>query len=206
MPVFYGLSKVGTDRARVGGADLRDRVVEAAVGLYSERGIRFTMDDLARRLRMSKRTIYEQVGTKEEVLAIVIDDAFANITARENRIIADPELDVVAKLKKLLTVMSDRAEIADPSMIRLAREAYPAVYDRIVYHLRTGWEQTLGLVEESVDQGRLRAVRATVLREILLGALDGLLREDVIAETGLTPEQALAEVVDIVFAGLEPRP
>lgn len=183
--------------------DLRERVTVAAIELFEEQGIRFTMDELARRLRMSKRTIYEQVGTKEAIIERVINEAFASIKAREAQIIADPELDVVTKLKLVLTVMPIRTELVDPGAIGQLREAYPAMYDLIVHHLSNGWEATLALFEEARDAGRLRPVHPLILREILLASMEHMLRDDVLRATGLTHEQALAEIVDVVFRGLE---
>jgi AcrR family transcriptional regulator len=183
--------------------DLNERVTSAAIGLFEDRGIRFTMDELARRLRMSKRTIYEQVGTKEEILEHVINEAFASIKAREAAIIADPDLDVVSKLRQVLTAMPVRTDLVNPAAIAQVREAYPAKYDLIVEHLSTGWEATLELYAEAVRQGRLRPVNPLVLREVLLAAMEHLLRDDTLRTTGVTHEQALAEIVDLVFTGLE---
>lgn len=182
---------------------LQERVTATAIELFEDQGIRFTMDELARRLRMSKRTIYEQVGTKEEILERVINDAFASIKAREAEIIADPDLDVVTKLRQVLVVMPVRTDLVDPAAIAQVREAYPDKYDLIVHHLSTGWEDTLALYEEAVGAGALRAVNPLVLREVLLAAMEHMLRDDTLRATGMSHEEALAEVVDLVFTGLE---
>lgn len=183
--------------------DNRERVAAAALEAFEHHGIRFTMDDLARRLRMSKRTIYEQVGTKEDVVALVINQTFATIKAQERAIIGDPDLDVLTKLKRVLTVVPARADLADPEIINQVREVYPAMYDLIVHHLSTGWEDTFALIDEATRAGLIRPVRPLVLREILLATTEQMLRDDFLASAGLTHEEALAEVVDIVFRGLE---
>lgn len=182
--------------------ELRERVTTAALAAFEEHGIRFTMDDLARRLRMSKRTIYEQVGTKEDVIAMVINEAFASIKAQEREIIADPALDAVTKLKRVITVMPSRPELVDPRAIGQIREVYPAMYDLIVQHLSTGWENTLGLIDQATRAGQIRDVNPLVLREILLASIEQMLRDDFLQTVGLTHEEALAQVVDIVFSGL----
>lgn len=183
--------------------DNRERVAAAALEAFEQHGIRFTMDDLARRLRMSKRTIYEQVGTKEDVIALVINEAFASIKEQERAILADPDLDVLTKLKRVLTVMPARADLADPTVIVQVRDAYPAMYDLIVKHLSGGWDAALGLIDEATRAGLIRAVRPLVLREILLATMEQMLRDDFLHTAGLTHEEALSEVVDIVFRGLE---
>lgn len=186
--------------------DYRDKVAAAALDAFEQHGIRFTMDDLARRLRMSKRTIYEQVGTKEDVIALVINQAFASIKQQEEAIVADPALDVLTKLKRVITAMPARADLADPAVIVQVREAYPAMYDLIVKHLSGGWDTAQGLIDEATRAGLLRPVRPLVLREILLATMEQMLRDDFLHTAGLTHEEALTEVVDIVFRGLETTP
>ena len=183
--------------------DNRERVTAAALEEFEKHGIRFTMDDLARHLRMSKRTIYEQVGTKEDVIAMVINAAFASIKEREASIIANPDLDPLTKLKQVLVVQPARADLANPGAIAELREVYPAMYDLIVEHLSTGWEATLALLDEATRQGLLRPVNPLILREILLAAMEQMLRDDFLTSAGMTHEEALIEVVDIVFRGLE---
>lgn len=186
--------------------DLRERVITVAIDLFEDQGIRFTMDELAHRLKMSKRTIYEQVGTKEQIIEHVITEAFASIKAREAEIIADDTLDAATKLKRVLTVMPTRTELVEPAAIGQLREAYPKMYGLIVHHLSTGWEATLDLFQQATRQGLLKPIHPLILREILLATMERMLRDEVLAATGLTHDQALAEIVEVVFTGLEPRP
>jgi AcrR family transcriptional regulator len=183
--------------------ELRDRLTVAALEAFEADGIRFTMDALAARLRVSKRTIYEQVGTKEDVIAAVINQAFESIKAQERAIIADPELDALTKLKRVLTVMPEPKALQDPRVISQVLEAYPAVYELIVEHLSTGWEATLALLDEATRQGFLRPVRPLLLREIILAAMEQMLQDDYLTVAGLSHEEALGEVIDILFVGLE---
>ena len=38
---------------------LKERIMEATIDEFNEKGVKFTMDDLAKRLTMSKKTIYK---------------------------------------------------------------------------------------------------------------------------------------------------
>ena len=42
-----------------------EEIVKAAIAEFDENGIRFTMDDLSKRMRISKRTLYSHIETKE---------------------------------------------------------------------------------------------------------------------------------------------
>lgn len=54
---------------------LQDRITEQACQLFTTHGIKaVTMDDVARQLAISKRTLYEIFGTKEALLLAIIVD------------------------------------------------------------------------------------------------------------------------------------
>lgn len=49
--------------------ELRDRVIDVAIASFHQEGIKaVTMDAIAHRLTMSKRTLYQLFGDKEELL------------------------------------------------------------------------------------------------------------------------------------------
>ena len=52
---------------------LRTKIVKTAMGFFTKRGVRaVTMDDVAHKLGISKRTIYELYETKEDLLYEVV--------------------------------------------------------------------------------------------------------------------------------------
>ena len=56
--------------------ELRVRILDEAAKLFNEKGIRFTMDDLARSLAMSKKTIYTVFKDKRSIMTETIDRFF----------------------------------------------------------------------------------------------------------------------------------
>ena len=45
-----------------------EKLFETTFALYQEQGVKFTMDELALRLGISKKTLYELVRSKEELV------------------------------------------------------------------------------------------------------------------------------------------
>lgn len=60
------------------------RIIQAFAEELKENGIKFTMDDLARRLGISKRTLYEYFSSKADILDALIEDAFAEVDKKTN--------------------------------------------------------------------------------------------------------------------------
>ena len=60
--------------------DIRLRIVQAAHDLFNARGYKsVTISDLANRLGMSKKTIYQYFSGKEEIAAAVIEGALSRV-------------------------------------------------------------------------------------------------------------------------------
>ena len=50
--------------------ELIDRIFEACIEEFRVNGVKFTMDDLAHRVGISKRTLYETIPSKKKVMEI----------------------------------------------------------------------------------------------------------------------------------------
>ena len=53
--------------------ELRVRILDEAAKLFDRKGIKFTMDDLARSLAVSKKTIYTVFGDKRAIMKETIE-------------------------------------------------------------------------------------------------------------------------------------
>lgn len=179
-----------------------EEIVKAAVIEFDENGIRFTMDDVARRMRISKRTLYSHISSKEKLIEDIIELTFGSIKEQEKLILEDTELDVAEKLKKVLCIMPNCFAPIDYRRVHEIKEFYPRLYERIEYHLSAEWENTLFLIQEGIIQGRLRNVKPSMLRQVLLGGFIKLLDKDFLAENNTSYQEAVEELVEIVMHGI----
>ena len=63
----------------MGKDDMRIRILDAAAGLFDSRGMKFTMDELARDLGMSKKTIYTVFRDKMSLCDATVDYYFDSV-------------------------------------------------------------------------------------------------------------------------------
>ena len=73
----------------------KEKVMEATISEFNEKGIKFTMDDLAKRLGMSKKTIYALFNDKETLFIETVHYCFDMIKLSEMQIIEDESLDTL---------------------------------------------------------------------------------------------------------------
>ena len=55
---------------------MRKKIIDAAIEAFTENGLKFTMNDLAKKLGISKKTIYTIFESKQDVL-LGIGDRYA---------------------------------------------------------------------------------------------------------------------------------
>lgn len=67
----------------VGQIDLAktEAILDAAAEVFGERGLAASMEEIARRARVSKQTIYNHYGSKPELIRAIVDRRVAEITA-----------------------------------------------------------------------------------------------------------------------------
>ena len=80
----------------------KQQVLDAALAVFGRKGIRFTMDDVAKEAGMSKKTLYVLFADKQALLSDVVEYCFASIKAAERQVIGDSSLSTLQKIQKIL--------------------------------------------------------------------------------------------------------
>ena len=84
---------------------LEIKIINATIDIFREKGVKFTMDDIANKLGVSKRTLYENIDSKETLLSLLVDEVFDSIKHQGQEIIEDDSIEDLEKLKRLLTII-----------------------------------------------------------------------------------------------------
>ena len=143
----------------------RDRILDSALELFSKRGYAATgVYDIARAAGIEKTALYWHFGSKEGLLAAVLDRMDAEFVERIAKRVAerggdsDERLDLfVSGLKRLVTerghlvrlmlsVSIERAQVSSET-----RAAVQRIFDRTRLAVAHGFEQALGVKLPDVD-------------------------------------------------------
>ena len=89
------------------------------------KGLKFTMDNLAKELSISKKTIYTVYDDKEALFLAMVDYIFDSIKESEQMILTDPSLSVVEKLHRILGVLPEGYQNIDLRKLYSLRDKYP---------------------------------------------------------------------------------
>jgi AcrR family transcriptional regulator len=108
---------------------MRQRIIEGAIKIFIQQGIKATtMDDIAKQLGVSKRTIYEHFRDKRELLAMMIE--YAHIQAKkEDTEILDSAKNVLEGFLKLLRKKRSEMNVKMMKIVIELKRYYPEIID-----------------------------------------------------------------------------
>jgi AcrR family transcriptional regulator len=184
-------------------ATSRKAILDGTISAFNQKGIKFTMDDIARQLGMSKKTIYKVFADKEQLFLAMVDYLFDGIKESEQAVLEDENLDTLGKLHKILGVMPEGYKDVDFRQLYLLRDKYPTIYKQVEQRLETGWENTIALMEQGMEEGVLRKVRIPIVKMMMEAALEQFFQRDILIQNGITYQEALTQVVDILIMGIK---
>ncbi len=182
--------------------ELEERIINTAIDTFAETGLKFTMDDITKRMHISKKTIYAVYKTKEDMLLSVVDYCFADIKKNEKILAADESLDIVEKIKKVMTVIPDRYTGIGLSNLAGLEEKFPNVYKRVEYYLASDWEGTIALLEQAMEAGAIRKVSIPILKTAFESTIESFLTGDVLVKNEIPYETAMQELIDMLIEGV----
>jgi AcrR family transcriptional regulator len=182
--------------------ELKERMIDAVIEEFNDKGLKFTMDDIAKRLGISKRTLYTVVRDKEALFIEAVDCVFGAIKQSEREIAEDTSLDIVEKLKRILIVLPRKYKTIDFRRLYELKSRFPRIYAKIEDRLETEWEPTFQIMEQAMAEGRIRKVNLPVFQSIISGTIEYYLSRRVLIDSEITYEAALKQMLDILFDGI----
>ncbi len=180
---------------------LRAQICAAGLELFRQEGLRFTVQQAAQAVHVSKKTVYCVYSSKEELLLDMIDEAFRKIHVRKQAILDGPG-SLQEKLRAVIIALPEEYTALDLQQMNLLDEKYPRLARRVRTHLETGWEPTLALLEEAMDRNIIRRVSLPVLQRMISASIECFLQDRAMEEQGIHYRQALEEMIDILLEGL----
>jgi len=182
--------------------ELREEILEGTIRVFNVKGIKFTMDDLAKELGMSKKTIYTVFKDKNELFLAMVDYLFDAVKKEEKRISMDDSLSTLEKIKGVLSVLPEGYKDVDFRRLYMLKDKYPKIYSQVENRLENGWELTISLIKKGQKEGVIRKVKIPIVKMMFEAALEQFFRRDILVENNISYQKALEEVVDILMNGI----
>ena len=181
---------------------LKDRIIDAVIEEFNQKGIKFTMDDIAHHAGISKRTLYCVVKDKEALFFETVEEVFQGIKEEERKIIEDESLDSMEKLKRILIALPNRYRTIDFPRLYDLKNTYPHIYNKIEEHLETDWENTFQIMEQAMVEGRIRRISLPMFQAMYTGFIEHYLSRSILTDSPIPYGEALEQLLDILMNGI----
>lgn len=181
------------------------RIVAHAEPRFFAQGFHtITMDDLARDLGMSKKTLYRHFPTKEALLDAVLDGFAERISTALGEILAAEEFSVAERLQRLLARIAELLAPLQPVFFLSLQRYAPRQAQRLEQLRRRNMERhLLPMLRRAAAQGQVRSdLEPTVAVELMLLVVHQALNPEVLDRLQCTPAQIVPRAVDLLFRGL----
>ncbi len=178
--------------------DLRARIIAAATDQFRSQGLRFTMQEVAEAMHISKKTIYTVYPSKEVLLLDMVDALFARIHCRKQELMEENS-PIDDQIQAVMIALPEEYAALDFRQLCVLDDKYPAVARRVRKHLETGWEPTIALLKEGMAQGRIRRVSIPVLRQMVTASIENFLTE---TQAEDSYRETLSQMIDIIMNGI----
>ena len=181
---------------------MKDKIIIATIELINKRGLKFTMDELAARIHVSKRSLYEEFSSKTVLIGAVCQYIIGKLEAQEEAIMKDKSLPLQEKVGALLTVRPGEVENFDKDVYEDIRISYPEFWKRIEDARNNRLKRLEKMFAEAVDVGIVRPLNIKILNKLFVDTLDIFDSYKFLSSNNLTYKNTVATVLDIFFHGL----
>lgn len=183
-------------------SEIKSDIMESTIKVFNEKGLKFTMDDIARECHISKKTMYVYFDNKESLFLEMVDYIFDQIKDAEAAVMKDESLSTVEKIRKILCVLPDGYQEIDFTQLYSLREKYASSYRQVEERLETGWENTIALIEQGIKEGVIRDINISIVKMMLEASLEQFFQRDILVRNRLSYGEATKAVVDILMEGI----
>jgi len=183
----------------------RDRILKEAMDLFLGFGFsRVTMDELAFRLGMSKKTIYEHFPSKEILVRELVKGAIRDIEREVDRIVFSRRMDFVEKLKQLLSfigmTISNFGRAFAPDLQRKAPEVWREIDEFRKEKILANFGR---LFEDGVRRGIFRRdINSELLVRMYANTVQATLNPEVLSELPVSAKDIFDGIIRVFFEGI----
>ena len=181
---------------------MKERITNEAIFLIQQKGLSFTISDLAKSLETSKRTMYQHFSSKDDIIDSIIENLILQIKNKEEEIFHDESLSLLEKITQLLICVPGEFNTMDIRLLADLKRLHYNQWVKIDDFLKQEWDLVVKLMEEGIDTGVIREIDFQLFIELYLGAINQFYQPNFSLKTNLTMSEILKSVIDILLNGI----
>ncbi len=178
------------------------KIIDAALEESQIHALRFTMEDLTRRLHVSKSSLYKMVPSKNALIQGIINYKISEFYKRKSKIITSPGT-TDEKLMGLLHIYTDIFGFMGSRIAGDLKSLYPDQWKKWQDFQRNNVETVLELIRQGIEKGVYNSFRLSFLEEYLTASVAAASDPATLTRSGLSHREAMEELSRLFLYGLK---
>jgi AcrR family transcriptional regulator len=180
-----------------------NQILEGGFDSVTETGVRaFTVESLAKRLAMSKKTIYKFFPTKEKLIRSIMQFVFTQIDAAFNKVVVDEPNPAVQFIKIMETIAKFAGRVPVDKIAEL-KSLYPDIWREIESFRLSHQDDFYTILHDAQEHGLARDdinMRATSI--IYINIINSTFQPEFFLKNDLPIRETIRGFVKIVARGI----
>ncbi len=179
-----------------------EKVILAALEEIKIHSLKFTMEDMTRRLHMSKTSLYKKVASKDALIADIVTYMIERFNREEQKRIT-PDMSIDEKNVALIQLYTDTVMPFNNAVFRDLQYLYEDQWQRWRTFQQEKIDELMAILQAGIDAGVYRPVNIGIMRYTLEHTVSALGDASFLNDNGLTYSEAIQGLRDIIFYGIK---
>jgi len=185
--------------------DIKQRITLKAYEMFRQFGFtKVTMEEISSELAISKKTLYKHFSNKEHILKELINTNKCEVDNFINSLMQNKTLPFLEKLKSFMNFIAHQAKKLEGPMVRDLMKSNPEIWKDIEeFRSKKAYKHLSQLISEGIDDGIFRKdINNEVVVVTYVASIHSLINPEVLAKLPVTADQALLDILKILFEGI----
>jgi AcrR family transcriptional regulator len=194
-----GLARTTDDKEK------RDRILEGSRAIFFREGVSsLTMDDIASRQGISKKTLYKYFANKQQLVAEALEQRISEIAAAVDGLARDRSRPFPERLGEILNVVARQLAQIGESLLKDMFYREPQLWERIDRFRREHvFGAVAGLFEEGIRDGYIRTdIESRLVPTIFFGVVASIMSPAQFFAMTAPPAVVFDSLVRILLGGI----
>jgi len=184
--------------------DTKKYILDTARQLFSDFSyLGVSMNDIAKRLNITKAALYYHFASKKEIYKKVLDNVFKDLSLYIDQALKEEDVD--KKLRKLIKNYLNFG-IQEKNFIKALMLRFPSTDEQIRKHIVQLREQIANLIQPVIREAfiskklnKKKKIDVKLLTSLFIGMMDGLLLEYSFLNKKINPAKISDQIITVLF-------
>jgi AcrR family transcriptional regulator len=181
----------------------KQQILKAFQSLVSQKGLReTTLDDLAKQLKISKKTIYKYYNSKDELVTELVDEIITDL----GKIAEQSMQSSLPPMERCLAVFTDVGSYLcqlNQCVMADIEAYYPNLFAKMEQIRAERIAGFTDILNSGVDSGDFKPLNPTVASKMITASIEAVLNPAFLNQNSLTTNEAVSTLKTIVLQGVQ---